>query len=194
MATILVLYGTTEGHTRKIAGSIEEQIRHSGHNPVLVDSATAPNPVGVAPDAVIVCGSVHQGKHQTALAQWVREQRRLLQRVPSAFVSVSLAAVMPDEESQTEARRYIEEFSRDTGWTPDESLAAAGALLYSEYDFFKRLIMKLMAGKRGHASDTSRDYEYTDWAELREFVTGLLERLDSTAPTGAAQRAQSDVS
>ena len=40
MKPILVVYGTTEGHTRKIAEFIAERVRKRGKNVDLVDSAT----------------------------------------------------------------------------------------------------------------------------------------------------------
>jgi len=40
MKPILVVYGTTEGHTRKIAEFIAERVRRRGKNVDLVDSAT----------------------------------------------------------------------------------------------------------------------------------------------------------
>ena len=33
-----------------------------------------------------------------------------------------------------------------------------------------RWVMKRIAAKAGGAIDTSRDYEYTDWADLRGFA------------------------
>jgi menaquinone-dependent protoporphyrinogen oxidase len=53
-------------------------------------------------------------------------------------------------------------------------LPVAGALTYSKYNFFIKLIMKTMARRAGGPTDTSRDYEFTDWAALDRFV---LERV-----------------
>jgi menaquinone-dependent protoporphyrinogen oxidase len=179
MAIILVLYGTTEGHTRKIAEEIGSQLRALSHAPVLFDSANPPS-MGLEEgvyDAAIVCGSVHQGIHQASLVHRVKSNLQELERIPSAFVSVSLAAALAEEGSRAEARRYADEFLRETGWTPDERIELAGALLYSKYDFFKRLVMKLIARSKGSDSDTSQDYEYTDWVALAEFVTRFLEHV-----------------
>jgi menaquinone-dependent protoporphyrinogen oxidase len=51
----------------------------------------------------------------------------------------------------------------------------AGALAYSKYNFFIKLVMKAIARKAGGPTDTSRDYEFTDWPALDRFV---LERVD----------------
>jgi len=46
----------------------------------------------------------------------------------------------------------------------------AGALQYSKYSIIVRFIMKRIARQAGAATDTSKDYEYTDWAALTRFI------------------------
>jgi menaquinone-dependent protoporphyrinogen oxidase len=46
----------------------------------------------------------------------------------------------------------------------------AGTLAYSRYNFIIRFVMKRIARKNGAPTDTSRDYELTDWAALDRFV------------------------
>jgi menaquinone-dependent protoporphyrinogen oxidase len=56
-------------------------------------------------------------------------------------------------------------------------LPVAGALVYSKYSFFTKLIMKTISRRAGGPTDTSRDYEFTDWVALDRFV------LDRVVPT-----------
>jgi len=51
----------------------------------------------------IVAASVHQQQHQETITAFVIAHRKLLNAKPSAFISVSLSAVL--EEGQTEASR-----------------------------------------------------------------------------------------
>jgi menaquinone-dependent protoporphyrinogen oxidase len=46
----------------------------------------------------------------------------------------------------------------------------AGALRYTKYNFFVRWMMKRIVAAAGGDTDTSRDYEYTDWQDLRAFA------------------------
>ncbi len=171
MKSILIVYGTTEGQTRKIAEFIADNLKARGVEFDLVDSATASakltQPVYVA---AIACGSLHQHRFQAALVHFVRENKAWLDGIPTAFVAVSLAAAMKDEQDRAELQRVVETFYRDIGWTPGMTRHVAGALRYSQYDYFKRLIMKLIAKRQGGDTDTSRDHEYTDWDDLRHFV------------------------
>jgi menaquinone-dependent protoporphyrinogen oxidase len=67
-------------------------------------------------------------------------------------------------------RRYVEAFSAETGWTPQAVCYAAGALRFSQYDFFKTLAARRVAKERGVAPDAKGDYEFTDWVALTRFV------------------------
>ena len=55
----------------------------------------------------------------------------------------------------------------------------AGALPYSKYSWWKRWMMRRIVAKAGGDTDTSRDYEYTDWNDLSEFVRSVVPRLES---------------
>jgi menaquinone-dependent protoporphyrinogen oxidase len=50
----------------------------------------------------------------------------------------------------------------------------AGAFRYTEYDFFKRWAMKLIAREHGQPTDTSKDYELTDWSRLDAFCQRFI--------------------
>ena len=54
------------------------------------------------------------------------------------------------------------------------------ALLYRQYNFFMRWVMKRIAAKAGGDTDTSRDYEYTDWNDVRAFA-GQFGRMVTVA-------------
>jgi menaquinone-dependent protoporphyrinogen oxidase len=175
MKTALVVYGTTEGQTRKIAEFIANALRAGGVRVELLDSADGRAAL-VQPvyAAAIVCGSLHQFRFQASLRRFVKDNASWLAGIPTAFVAVSLAAVLKDDRSRRELQELAQEFCRETGWTPAITRQVAGALRYSEYDYFKRLVMKLIAAQKGGDTDTSRDYEYTDWDDVARFVEEFL--------------------
>ena len=188
MIRVLIPYGTSEGQTARIAEYLADVIRGQGHEayPVDVKRSGAPGPDGY--DAVIVGASVHMGKHENYVRDFVRENRDTLERLPSAFFSVSLAAHDNTEEARHEVKGYVEEFVRQTGWRPSKVGLFAGALLYTRYGFFKRWIMRKIARDKGNPdTDTSRDYVYTDWDSVKRFAEEFLEALvleDAQSPRG----------
>lgn len=175
MKRILVVYGTTEGHTRKIAEFVAERLRKAGKAVDLVDSAT-PAAAQIAPiyAGAFIGGSLHQGRHQAPLAHFIKVNAAWLNTIPTAFFSVSLSMASQDAEWQAEAKRLADAFLADTGLNAGMVRLVAGALMYTEYDFFRRWMMKAIAKKAGGSTDTSRDADYTDWNDVARFVDEYL--------------------
>jgi len=169
----LIVYGTTEGQTRKIAERAAMRVRDHGHDVQIYDSASlTPTPDVDAFHAIIVAASVHQGCHQEAVSDFVIEHREQLNSKPTAFISVSLSAVL--ENAQAEAQTYVDRFLATTHWQPQKILLLGGALRATEYDYFQQQILKFIVLKRGESLDMERDYEFTDWNILAGFIYEFL--------------------
>jgi menaquinone-dependent protoporphyrinogen oxidase len=169
MARILVLYGTTDGHTAKVAARVAETLRTSGAAVDVIEAGTKDaQPEDYA--GVIVAASVHVGGYQLTVRQWVRRHAEALRGKPSAFLSISLGVLQTDPNVQREIADIVSRFLRATRWQPAMTQNVAGAVLYTKYNLIKRWLMKRIVRKAGGATDTSRDYEYTNWAELSAFV------------------------
>lgn len=173
MARVLIVYGTTEGHTRTIAKRIAATVMAHGNLATVVD-ATESDVSTRGFDACVVCGSLHLGKHQASVTHFVRNHIAFLDAVPTALFSVSLSAVLKDEVHQGEARACVDQFVEETGWRPGHVFLVAGALKYTQYDFMKRFVMRMIAQRSGGDVDTSRDFEYTDWEQLRDDTIEFL--------------------
>jgi menaquinone-dependent protoporphyrinogen oxidase len=171
---ILIVYGTTEGHTRSIARFMEEKLQAKGHAVSIADASDEP-PSPENFDLVIIGGSMHAMKYQSAVDRFVRDYIVTLNKKPSVFFSVSLGVVTGEEKDLDEARRIASEFAADAGWKPKRIELIAGALKYTQYDFFKRLVMRYISGSKGGDTDTSQDYEYTDWVAVERFCDEVPE-------------------
>ena len=176
MTHILILYGTTDGHTRKIAQVLAENLRARRCCVDIVDAAGSlgrPSPESY--DGVIVAASVHIGDYQRTVARWVRTYAPMLNGVPTAFLSVCLAVLEKDPKARQEITRIMDRFLARCGWRPTITKPVAGALLYTRYGWLKRRMMKRIVGKAGGDTDTTRDFEYTDWNDLRQFATDFAQ-------------------
>lgn len=182
MAKIYIPYGSVEGQTAQIAEYIAELIRARGHQAEAADLKHAGDTFPGDYDGVIVAASVHMGKHEKFVADFVRKNRGELERLPSALISVSLAA-HGDEEN---AESYVAKFEEETGWHPAHVGLFAGALLYTHYNFLKRQLMKKITRDKGSPDlDTSRDYVYTEWDGVQRFTEDFLAGF--AAPSRQAQ-------
>jgi menaquinone-dependent protoporphyrinogen oxidase len=175
MANILIAYATTEGQAQKVATFVSEIVTDMRHSFELVDcSDTFDNFIADGFEAYFAVGSVHQGHHQKSLVHFVQKHLEDFRSAPSVLLSVSLAAANRDAEHSDEPQKYIDEFIKETGWIPKEYLPVAGALKYVEYDWLKRTIMRSISKSVGGDTDTTKDFEYTDWDALDSFVRAFL--------------------
>lgn len=170
MVRVLIVYATFEGQTRKICEQIAEWLRASDQECVLIDAGEDDEFRVEGYDAAIIAGSLHEAKHQKWLTKAVRERAGDFNAIPTAFLSVSLTAVSKDEKHTADAQRCIDEFLHDTGLTAAVTKPVAGALKYTQYDWMKRAIMRMIVAREGGDTDVSQDYEYTDWKDLEAFV------------------------
>ncbi len=181
MPQILLVYASTHGHTAKIAARIAAALEHDGATVELQKlHANEAEPAPPDYDAVILGASIHAGHHQHALVKWAKRHHTALSAIPSAFFSVCLTAADETEESRAATRGYVDDFVEQTGWTPDQSATFAGALQYREYDFATRLLVRLLMSRTHRPTDTSQDYDYTDWDAVDRWAHELTATLTPT--------------
>ncbi len=183
----LVVYGTTEGQTRKIAEFARDRIRSSGHSVTVVDatSDSARDLKLQEFDGVIVAASLHTGLYQAAVEDFVRGRHDTLNGIQTAFYSVSLGAASRDPTDLSGVKKCVERFVTATSWRPGSIHHIVGAFRFTQYDFFKRWAMKAIAYEKGKSTDTSRDLEMTDWAQVASltdnFVAAVTKLRGATA-------------
>jgi menaquinone-dependent protoporphyrinogen oxidase len=113
------------------------------------------------------------GRYQAPLVHYAQVHHERLNAMPSAFLSVSLSAAGESPDDWAGVEECLATFKAETGWTPGRVHQAAGAIRYSQYDFFKRLALQAIARKRGLKTVRSHDYDLTDYDALRAFATGF---------------------
>jgi menaquinone-dependent protoporphyrinogen oxidase len=177
MSSVLILYASYDGQTARIAERIRDVAVKAGHR-VALRRFDGPDACGdiARHDAVVVGAAIRFGHHDRALEKALRPHSGALSARPNAFFSVCLSAGGPGAKPDS-ARKYVEDFCKRTAWEPRETASFAGALLYSRYSPFIRFMMRLIVGSAGGETDTSRDYEYTDWVAVERFAKGFVERL-----------------
>jgi menaquinone-dependent protoporphyrinogen oxidase len=169
MPRLLILYGTTEGHTAKVARFLADQLHSQGADLDLIEAGTSdPDPRDYT--AVIVAASVHAGGYQKSVVRWVRAHAEALGYTPSAFVSVCLAVLQNNPKVERDLTEITDRFAAQTEWDPTCIKRVAGAIPYTRYGWLKRMVMRHIVKKAGGSTDVSRDHEYTDWEDLRAFA------------------------
>lgn len=184
MSKCLIYYGTSEGHTARVAERVAERLREHSIDADIVASTSKVDLSQYS--AVVVGDSVHMGRYHRHVLRFIRKNAPAIESKPNAFFSVCLAAASKHESEQVAAQRLVDDMVRQTKWKPRQRAVFAGALMYSRYGLLKKYIMRQIAAAEGGDTDTSRDYVYTDWNKVDDFV-------DVFAVTVQAQNSQTSV-
>ncbi len=163
---LLIAYASSEGQTRKVARFVMDRLADAGH-------AIEALPVGEAGDIdlsrfdrVILAASVHLGHYQREMGDFVAERADALDHRPTLFLSVSLAAAGHEAVEWADLDRIMRDFAQATSWRPARTVQVAGAYKPSEYDIFRRFVMRRIVAAKDPQADPDADHEYTDWAAL----------------------------
>ncbi|MCB1333244.1 MAG: protoporphyrinogen oxidase [Roseivivax sp.] len=174
---ILVAYASTDGQTRKIGRAVADWCADAGHAVELLPLADAGDIDLSRFDAVVLAASVHVGHYQKALTEFCAAHAAALGAMPDLFLSVSLAAAGHNAEDWQGLEKILADFAAATGWTPNAVEQVAGAYKPSQYDVFRRFVMRRILASRDPDADPSADIEYTDWAALKQRLVGWIDTL-----------------
>ncbi len=184
---IVVAYATRHGQSRRVAEQVAKSLTACGCVADLLNVADQGAVEWGDYTGAVLVASVHAGHHEKEMIAFVKGARPALDRMPHAFLSVTLTeadaedAAAPEDrraKAAAEVRMMVETFVAETGWRPRRVVPVAGALLFSQYNPFLRFVMKRIARRqRGPAVDTSHDTVFTDWIALDRFARSFAAEL-----------------
>lgn len=176
MTRVLVLYATREGQTEKVAVQIAKHLRESGADAQLVNARDAVvDKIDIGSFDLLVFGaSMHAGGLERELIEFINENRERIRQKGRSFFLVLLSAATKDPTLRatwlSDARAKMDEQLRVEF---EDIEMIAGALTYSKYSLPLKWMMKHIAKKAGEETDTSKDYEYTDWEQVARYAQKL---------------------
>lgn len=168
MVNILVIYSTTDGHTRKICQRLKLVIEQHGHQVKLVFINETPDTDLQLFDKIVIGASIRYGKHRPQVYEFIERNQALLETRPNAFFSVNIVARKP-EKNRPETNPYVIKFLEKTSWKPGELAVFAGKIDYPKYSFWDRHIIRFIMWMTKGPTDPESVIEYTDWAEVEAF-------------------------
>ena len=177
MARVVIIFASEEGQTSKIALRMSELLRERGVQAEIRDNSIPGAGEKLAGyDGVVIGSAIHYGHHGKKIQELVKSHRAILASRHTAFFSVSLSAGGPSRDPAT-AKGYLETFTAETGWKPDQAASFAGAIRHSQSGIFRTLMVRLSLRKSG--APESGDHEYTDWNAVAAFAEAFAKRLAS---------------
>ena len=171
MFSSLIIFSTTDGHTKKIC----ERIVNFLNNEKLVKIVSLEEATKLDLSEfqrIIVGASIRYGKHSKELYKFIKLNKRILEQKESVFFSVNVVA-RKYEKNTPETNPYIKKFLKVSKWQPKKLGVFAGKVDYPSYNIFDKYIIKLIMFITGGPTDTSQSYEFTDWSKVEDFAKEL---------------------
>jgi len=169
MAEILIVYSTTDGHTRTICDRLCGWLQSDGHRVRVLPIAEAAGVDLLAYDKIVVGASIRYGKHQPIVAEFVDRHQRELDARPNAFFTVNIVARKPDK-NRPETNPYLRKFLRQIRWQPKALEVFAGRLDYPRYGYVDRQMIRFIMLITKGPTDPRTVVEFTDWTRVEAFA------------------------
>ena len=167
MSNILIIYSTTNGHTKIICERIKNFLI-DGNSVELVSLENAKKVDLYGFEKIIIGASIRYGKHSKELYKFINLNKNILDQKKNAFFSVNVVA-RKKEKNSAATNPYINKFLKKSKWKPNKISVFAGKVDYPNYNFLDKYIIKFIMLITKGPTDTSQSYTFTDWSKVDDF-------------------------
>ena len=168
MNRCLILYSSTDGHTKKICDYIANNLDEV--NKISVVNIKSFNQKDLDNyDCIIIGASIRYGKHQKSLYKFINKNREKLDAKKNAFFTVNVVA-RKTEKNLPQTNPYMIKFLKLTKWKPQNLDVFAGRINYPKYGFIDKYAIRFIMWLTKGPTDTRGDFEFTDWDKVKSFA------------------------
>jgi len=168
MSKILIIYSTTDGHTRDICSRLNNVVENA-HNDVTLVSIENENKVNLEEfDKIVLGASIRYGKHSSKIYAFIKNNVHILETKPNAFFSVNVVARKPNKNTP-ETNPYLIKFLTQIPWKPKQLAVFAGKIDYQKYGILDRNMIRMIMWLTKGPTDPKTNIEFTDWDHVTQF-------------------------
>lgn len=170
MTKILIIHSSVDGHTTHICERI-----CSVRNDLDIDIISLSKTKNISLnkyEMIVIGASIRYGKYRKELFEFIDKNLNVIHSKKNAFFSVNVVA-RKAEKNSTDTNPYIEKFLQKTSWKPKIIDVFAGKIEYPKYNLFDRSIIKFIMWMTNGPTDTSKNFEFTDWSKVEKFAKNL---------------------
>lgn len=171
---ILILYSSTDGHTKKISMFIHDII-YKGNNVQIYNInnfVQSENDLSKY-DFVLIGASIRYGTYRKNFLKFLNRNYKELNKIKSAFFSVNIVARKKDKNSVNN-NPYIKKFYKLSKWQPSMIDVFAGKLNYPNYNFLNKNIIRFIMYITKGPTETNEIIEFTNWKKVRNFANKII--------------------
>ncbi len=174
MKNALIIFSTVDGHTKRICEYIADKIKSNYNIELLsVDNTEKVNLLSY--QLIIIGASIRYGKHQPSVYNFIKNNADKINSTNNAFFSVSAVARKPGKDSP-DTNPYMIKFLNQINWKPQRLAVFSGKIDYKNYDFLNKQIIRFIMWVTKGPTNTSKVYEFTDWAAVDKFSDSLSDK------------------
>ncbi len=168
MAKIIIIYSTTDGHTREICYYLQQVIEKRNNHVVLISINNEAEIDLKSFDKIVIGASIRYGKHSPKVNEFIKKNLHILESKSNAFFSVNVVARKP-EKNHPETNPYLIKFLRQIPWKPMKLAVFAGKIDYQKYKFWDCLMIRLIMWMTKGPTDPKTNIEFTNWSQVEDF-------------------------
>lgn len=168
MKKIVIIYSTTDGHTREICSHLQKIIEQENNKVTLIPIEDASEVELNKFNIIVIGASIRYGKHSKKIYEFISNHQKTLDEKPNAFFSVNVVARKPDK-NRPETNPYLKKFLSQISWQPKELAVFAGKIDYQKYTIFDRLMIRMIMWMTKGPTDPKANIEFTDWNQVNNF-------------------------
>ena len=168
MSSFLIIYSSTDGHTKTICEKIRSVSKNSDSIKIVPLSEANDLSLHIY-EQIIIGASIRYGKHNKNLYKFISSNKEILEKKRNAFFSVNVVA-RKSEKNTPETNPYMQKFLKISNWKPDKLGVFAGKVDYPKYRFIDKHLIRLIMFITKGPTDTSKSYEFTDWSKVDDFT------------------------
>ena len=173
MKKCLIIYSTTDGHTKKICEHIIDQIKDLQETTLTTISDTSQEEL-TKYDNIIVGASIRYGKHKKEVYEFIKKNLDAINSKNNYFFSVN-AVARKDNKNTPETNPYVIKFLKQTAWNPTLTGVFGGKVDYPNYRLFDKHIIRFIMWLTKGPTDLTKSYEFTDWNSVTAFSNKIAD-------------------
>ena len=168
MSKIVIIYSTTDGHTREICSRLLKIIEKKKNVVTLVPIEDVNELDLKTFDKIVIGASIRYGKHSAKVYEFINNNIQILDKKPNAFFSVNVVARKPDK-NQPETNPYLKKFLLQITWQPKQLAVFAGKIDYQKYRIWDRLMIRMIMWMTKGPTHPETNIEFTNWNQVNDF-------------------------
>ena len=171
MFEYLIIYSSTDGHTKTICETIKNHLKNKELVKIVSLKEAFASDLSKF-NKIILGASIRYGRHIKDASNFIKKNKKILDLKKTAFFSVNVVA-RKSEKSLPNNNPYLLKFLNKTKWKPNKVGVFAGKVDYPKYNIINKNVIRLIMMMTKGPTNVNNSYEFTNWENVKKFAEEL---------------------